>query len=94
MLIFKGLVSALKKVIGLDPAGGYDQYLPPPVGPRGENDWRATLDNLIIFKSLDLETDASLWAHELTHVSQYDGMGIDGFAYAYTVDPMNLEGQA
>ena len=53
-----------------------------------------TLDNLIIFKDLDHETDYVNWAHELTHVSQYDGMGIDGFAYAYTVDPMNLEGQA
>jgi tetratricopeptide (TPR) repeat protein len=53
-----------------------------------------TLDNLIIFKDLDHEANYVNWAHELTHVSQYDGMGIDGFAYAYTVDPMNLEGQA
>jgi tetratricopeptide (TPR) repeat protein len=53
-----------------------------------------TLDNLIIFKDAAHEAYYVNWAHELTHVSQYDGMGIDGFAYAYTVDPMNLEGQA
>ena len=53
-----------------------------------------TLDNLIVFKDLDYEANLVNWAHELTHVSQYDGMGIYGFSYAYTVDPMNLKGQA
>ena len=46
-----------------------------------------TLDNVIIFADQMHEANKVSWAHELTHVSQYDGLGIDGFAFTYTIDP-------
>lgn len=53
-----------------------------------------TLDNVIVFVDQMNEAKYERWAHELTHVSQYDGMGVDGFAFAYTLDPKALEDQA
>src|SRR3989442_6120947 len=53
-----------------------------------------TMDNVIVFNNAETEQNYVRWAHELTHVSQYDGMGIDGFAFAYTLDPFSLESQA
>lgn len=42
-----------------------------------------TLNNIIVFRDNAATLDAALWAHELIHVSQYDNMGIDGFAAMY-----------
>jgi Domain of unknown function (DUF4157) len=40
-----------------------------------------TLGEVILFKSERVaETDLKAWAHELTHVMQYQRWGIDGFA--------------
>jgi hypothetical protein len=55
-----------------------------------------TLGGVIVFASPD---DASsdnleLWEHELTHVEQYQRMGIDAFAQRYVVDYRSLESEA
>jgi len=51
-----------------------------------------TYDEVIAFASNS--NDVALWAHELTHVLQYAQMGIDSFAFQYTVNWGGLEGQA
>ncbi len=58
-----------------------------------------TLDDVIVFngninpQALDLHT-LELWAHELTHVLQYENMGVESFAFIYSYDWGKLEGQA
>lgn len=56
-----------------------------------------TLDDTVVFKrdpnSRDLDA-YELWAHELIHVIQYQNMGVEGFANAYTLDWNGLENQA
>ncbi len=43
-----------------------------------------TLGDVILFRDdRAARTDAKLWAHELTHVMQYERWGIDGFATHY-----------
>jgi hypothetical protein len=39
-------------------------------------------------------TDSKLWAHELTHVMQYERWGIDGFAKRYLQDYDTVEREA
>jgi hypothetical protein len=54
-----------------------------------------TLDDIILFKpDRDLVTDARLWAHELTHVQQYERWGVRGFARRYTLDHLGVEREA
>ena len=53
-----------------------------------------TLDDTIIFSSERAATDLHLWAHELTHVSQFRRLGVEGFAEAYSTDPSGLERHA
>lgn len=53
-----------------------------------------TLDNVICFSSAELTTNVELWAHELTHVLQYDQMGVETFAFIYSTNWNSLEGQA
>lgn len=53
-----------------------------------------TLDNVICFSSTNLTNDIELWAHELTHVLQYDQMGVETFAFQYSYDWNGLERQA
>ncbi|MCX8531135.1 eCIS core domain-containing protein [Chryseobacterium luquanense] len=53
-----------------------------------------TLDNVICFSSVELTTNVELWAHELTHVLQYDQMGVETFAFVYSTNWNSLEGQA
>lgn len=58
-----------------------------------------TLDDTIIFNddidpnSTDIST-LELWAHEITHVLQYENMGVESFAFVYGYNPGQLEGQA
>lgn len=43
-----------------------------------------TANRVVIFKNAsDAASNCELWAHELTHVMQYDNMGIEGFASVY-----------
>lgn len=58
-----------------------------------------TLDDVIVFNDdIDPTSDdfatLELWAHELTHVLQYENMGVESFAFIYGYDPGRLEGQA
>lgn len=54
-----------------------------------------TLIDTIVFRN---ETDALnsdvLWAHELTHVRQYDRWGLDEFARRYSSDHKGVEAEA
>ena len=46
-----------------------------------------TLGDVVVFRdSQRAEIDASLWAHELQHVLQFDSWGIPRFAETYLVD--------
>jgi hypothetical protein len=42
-----------------------------------------TLDDVIVFRTLDLVQDRELWVHELMHVYQYERWGVYGFAHRY-----------
>jgi hypothetical protein len=54
--------------------------LPSPAFSRG-NAAAVTLGEVVLFKTERLaQSDLKLWAHELTHVMQYQRWGIDGFA--------------
>ncbi|HSG54473.1 MAG TPA: DUF4157 domain-containing protein [Paracoccaceae bacterium] len=52
------------------------------------------LEDVVVFTSASLITDRRLWAHELTHVVQYQQLGIDGFARAYVLGHTAIERQA
>lgn len=53
-----------------------------------------TLDDVIVFSGTDSVRDVALWAHELTHVMQYSQMGVETFAFAYSANWDQIEGQA
>lgn len=56
-----------------------------------------TMNRVIVFqRKKDGEESCSLWAHELTHVLQYDQMGIEAFAaiYATVLGAKQLEDAA
>ena len=54
-----------------------------------------TLGDVILFKSERLaETDLKVWAHELTHVMQYERWGVEGFAGRYVRDSAAVEQEA
>jgi hypothetical protein len=54
-----------------------------------------TLGEVILFNSERVaETDLKVWAHELTHVMQYQRWGIDGFADRYVRDSAAVEREA
>ncbi|HVY14807.1 MAG TPA: DUF4157 domain-containing protein [Rhodopila sp.] len=54
-----------------------------------------TLGEVVLFKSeRDARTDATLWAHELTHVMQYQRWGIESFADRYVRDSDAVEREA
>jgi hypothetical protein len=54
-----------------------------------------TLGDVILFKSEHLaETDLKVWAHELTHVMQYERWGVEGFAGRYVRDSAAVEQEA
>jgi len=54
-----------------------------------------TLIDVILFRDDDAaRTDAKLWAHELTHVMQYERWGVDGFAQRYLQDYDAVEQEA
>jgi len=53
-----------------------------------------TLGDVIIFRDAQHAADPLLWAHELTHVMQYQRWGIDGFAEHYVRDSAAVEREA
>lgn len=54
-----------------------------------------TLGDVILFRDEDdAADDAKLWAHELTHVMQYERWGTDGFAKRYIEDRDAIEREA
>ena len=54
-----------------------------------------TLGDIVLFKNgLIAETDLKVWAHELTHVMQYQRWGIEGFAERYVRDSGAVEREA
>jgi hypothetical protein len=54
-----------------------------------------TLGEVILFKSERVaEGDLKVWAHELTHVMQYQRWGVDGFAERYVRDSAAVEQEA
>jgi hypothetical protein len=54
-----------------------------------------TLGDVVLFKTeRTAETDLKLWAHELTHMMQFQRWGIDGFADRYVRDSGSVEQEA
>jgi hypothetical protein len=54
-----------------------------------------TLGDVVLFKSERVaETDLKVWAHELTHVMQYQRWGVAGFAEHYVRDSAAVEQEA
>jgi Domain of unknown function (DUF4157) len=54
-----------------------------------------TLGEIVLFKSeQQAKTDTKVWAHELTHVMQYQRWGIEGFADRYVRDSAAVEREA
>jgi len=54
-----------------------------------------TLGDVILFRPAEKSVnDPRLWAHELTHVQQYDRWGVRGFAQRYTADHLGVEREA
>jgi hypothetical protein len=54
-----------------------------------------TLGEVVLFKSDRVaETDLKVWAHELTHVMQYQRWGVEGFAERYVRDSAEVEQEA
>ena len=54
-----------------------------------------TLIDVVVFRSEnDALTNDVLWAHELTHVRQYDRWGLDEFARRYAGDHKAVEAEA
>ena len=53
-----------------------------------------TLVDVIVFRDEQLAADPVLWAHELTHVEQYDRLGIEAFSTQYLQQAWVLEHEA
>jgi hypothetical protein len=53
------------------------------------------LGDVVLFRSERVaENDLKIWAHELTHVMQYQRWGVDGFAERYVRDSGSVEREA
>ena len=54
-----------------------------------------TLGDVVLFRNERIaEDDLKVWAHELTHVMQYQRWGIQGFAERYVRDSAGVEREA
>lgn len=53
-----------------------------------------TYDDVIVFADARSISNDELVAHELTHVLQYAQMGVETFAFQYTIDFESMESQA
>jgi hypothetical protein len=77
-------------------ATGNSRALTLPALPFSFGDASAlTLGDVILLKSDRVaETDLKVWAHELTHVMQYERWGVEGFAGHYVRDAAAVEQEA
>ena len=53
-----------------------------------------TLDHIIVFRDEAVAIDPVIWAHELTHVEQYERWGISGFSDRYLRNRAEVEAEA
>jgi hypothetical protein len=53
-----------------------------------------TFDEVVVFSGTAQSNDVALWAHELTHVLQYSQLGVETFAFQYSINWDGLESQA
>ena len=54
-----------------------------------------TLVDVLVFRNADAaQNDVALWAHELTHVQQYQALGIAEFTLRYSRDYVQIEAPA
>lgn len=54
-----------------------------------------TVGEVVLFRdAAKAQSDLKLWAHELTHVLQYQRWGIEGFAERYVRDSQGVEREA
>ena len=60
----------------------------------GDIDAVALSDTILFRDEKSARADAKLWAHELTHVMQYERWGIEGFAARYVKDFAAIEKEA
>lgn len=60
----------------------------------GRHGGAITLRDTIVFSTPYAASSRYLWAHELTHVMQFEELGVADFTRIYTVDPQVLEQQA
>jgi hypothetical protein len=77
-------------------ASGGSQPLTLPALALSYGDAKAiTLGDVVLFKSERVaQDDLKVWAHELTHMMQYQRWGIGGFADHYVRDAADLEHEA
>ncbi|MES2478488.1 MAG: hypothetical protein V4561_05350 [Bacteroidota bacterium] len=63
----------------------------------GNDGYAVTVDNIIVFNSDpgSYSSNANWWAHEITHVQQYEQLGIETFSFNYIRDfGRSLESEA
>jgi|SRR5215213_1366779 len=62
----------------------------------GEDGYAVVADDIIIFNTPppSYKDDPFWWAHEMTHVQQYEQLGVEGFAYKYLMHPKGVEAEA
>ena len=60
----------------------------------GDIDAIALGDTILFRDDKTAQADAKLWAHELTHIMQYERWGIEGFARRYIEDFAAIEKEA
>ena len=60
----------------------------------GHIDAVTLIDVILFHHDHAARTDAKLWAHELTHVMQYERWGVEGFAKRYLQDYDAVEREA
>ncbi len=76
-------------------SGGASRIALPAVAFSYGNPKAITLGDVILFRDdRAAQTDLRLWAHELTHVMQYQRWGLDGFAARYVADCRGIEREA
>lgn len=61
---------------------------------NGSDHYAVVVDDIIIFNSQPPNYATSWWVHELTHVEQYEQMGIELFAFNYARDANGIESAA
>lgn len=75
--------------------GGTDNISLPSIAFSYGDAAAMTLGDVVLFRDEHkAQTDLKLWAHEVTHVLQYQRWGIDGFAERYVRDRKAVEKEA